>query len=817
MLNKSLAIGIVFLFIVSSTIPMVIGYETKTVIEGESPTLNSNGPMDSAWPMFGHDVRHTGRSPFDIKGNTGMLKWKLWLGHNLMWSSPVIDKDGIIYVGIWPRNDSHDNFYAINSDGTIRWSYNIKEKITASPALADDGSIYVVNERGAFYAFDFDGSVKWMFQIPGNIGYIHSSPVIDNDGTIYFGACGYKYEVGSLYVLNPNGTEKWHYDVDGWAWPSPAIDDEGNVYIGSVFHFYSFSKDGTLNWKRKPGSGRDSSPAIGEDGTIYYGGEDGNFYALYPNGTLKWKIDCVIGYITSPAIGEDGTIYIGTSGKEVISIDPNGSINWRFQADGWVYGAPAVDKYGNVYVGAWERYFYFLHPNGTLKWSYKTGDDIQSSPAIGEDGTIYFGSDDGYLYALVVIEDQRPEKPIVTGPTSVKTRINYTYHAVTEDGDDDNVSYWFDWGDGSCGGWTDYAASGSTINISHVWKKSGTYEIGVRAKDIYGNLSIWSDPLEVKVIYGDLGKYLYVGGDGPGNYSKIQDAVDAAVWGDTVFVYRGTYYENVKLNKKVRLIGEDRDTTTVDGSMKRRVFKITADRVTVSGFTIQNSSGVDQAGIEIISNYNTISGNKIINNIGDGILLGSSTIHGSESCYNTISDNIISNNTQSGIDIFGDFSGEKGDNNIISGNLISNNSWGIVLGNICCTCGNLVYKNHIINNSYYGIIMVNSWLNRIIKNKLDNNGIGIHIITIGLAGNIIRENNFYGSNPFASCEFLMFPVPNVWINNYWGRPRFLAKLIPSTIYIMTDPFYGDGFELPWVVFDWAPARLPNLIPNIDFN
>ena len=301
-------------------------------------------------------------------------------------------------------------------------------------------------------------------------------------------------------------------------------------------------------------------------------------------------------------------------------------------------------------------------------------------------------------------------------------------------------------------------------------------------------------------------------------YQHIQDAIDNASDGDTVFVYSGTYYENVRLNKKVRLIGEDRDTTMVDGSMKRRVFKITADRVTVSGFTIQNSSGVDQAGIEIISNYNTISGNKIINNIGDGILLGFSTIHGSESCYNTISDNIISNNTQCGIDIFGVFSGEKGNNNIISGNLISNNSWGgIVLGNICCTCGNLVYKNHIINNSYYGIVMFNSWLNRIIKNKLDNNGIGIHIITSGLAGNIIRENNFYGSNPFASCEFLMFPVPNVWINNYWGRPRFLPKLIPSTIYIMTNPFYGDGFELPWVVFDWAPARLPNLIPNIDFN
>ncbi len=39
------------------------------------------------------------------------------------------------------------------------------------------------------------------------------------------------------------------------------------------------------------------------------------------------------------------------------------------------------------------------------------------------------------------------------------------------------------------------------------------------------------------------GKTLYVGGSGPGNYTKIQDAIDNASDGDTVFVYNGTYHE----------------------------------------------------------------------------------------------------------------------------------------------------------------------------------------------------------------------------------------------------------------------------------
>ena len=40
-----------------------------------------------------------------------------------------------------------------------------------------------------------------------------------------------------------------------------------------------------------------------------------------------------------------------------------------------------------------------------------------------------------------------------------------------------------------------------------------------------------------------IGNTLYVGGSGEGNYTKIQDAINNASDGDTVFVYNGTYYE----------------------------------------------------------------------------------------------------------------------------------------------------------------------------------------------------------------------------------------------------------------------------------
>ena len=67
MIRESLALGIVFLFIISSI--GSVGLELKDV---DMPPVESvNGPMDSAWSMYMHDVRHTGRSPYNTTNNEG--------------------------------------------------------------------------------------------------------------------------------------------------------------------------------------------------------------------------------------------------------------------------------------------------------------------------------------------------------------------------------------------------------------------------------------------------------------------------------------------------------------------------------------------------------------------------------------------------------------------------------------------------------------------------------------------------------------------------------------------------------------------------
>jgi hypothetical protein len=91
-----------------------------------------------------------------------------------------------------------------------------------------------------------------------------------------------------------------------------------------------------------------------------------------------------------------------------------------------------------------------------------------------------------------------PEKPVINGPINGKVRTNYTFTAVTNDLDGDNISYLFDWGDGTNSGWTEFVEAGTMVNRSHKWWRSCTFKVRVKAKDCYTAQSNWTT-LEVKI------------------------------------------------------------------------------------------------------------------------------------------------------------------------------------------------------------------------------------------------------------------------------------------------------------------------------
>ena len=133
--------------------------------------------------------------------------------------------------------------------------------------------------------------------------------------------------------------------------------------------------------------------------------------------------------------------------------------------------------------------------------------------------------------------------------------------------------------------------------------------------------------------------WLYVGGSGLDNYTKIQDAIDYALEGDTVFVYDDSspYNENLLINKTINLIGEHKESTVINGDSKGNVIQVLAVDVRISGFSIQ-MTGIEEgySGISVCSNNSFISENIILNN-NRGVNIY-------DASFNTITQNTFINN-----------------------------------------------------------------------------------------------------------------------------------------------------------------------------
>lgn len=107
-----------------------------------------------------------------------------------------------------------------------------------------------------------------------------------------------------------------------------------------------------------------------------------------------------------------------------------------------------------------------------------------------------------YSFNLEITEipNRAPNKPVKPyGQTNGKAGELYEYCTVTTDPDDDDIFYKFDWGDGFDSGWVGPYDSGDTGCASYMWTYAGTYQVKAKAKDIWGNESEWSDPLEIVI------------------------------------------------------------------------------------------------------------------------------------------------------------------------------------------------------------------------------------------------------------------------------------------------------------------------------
>jgi len=95
---------------------------------------------------------------------------------------------------------------------------------------------------------------------------------------------------------------------------------------------------------------------------------------------------------------------------------------------------------------------------------------------------------------------QSPTMPTTpVGQTLALWYVEYSYTSSATDPENDQLYYLFDWDDGNTSGWLGPYSLGQTVKGSHIWTELGTHNVKVKAKDIWGAVSVWSEPLNVTV------------------------------------------------------------------------------------------------------------------------------------------------------------------------------------------------------------------------------------------------------------------------------------------------------------------------------
>jgi parallel beta-helix repeat protein len=358
------------------------------------------------------------------------------------------------------------------------------------------------------------------------------------------------------------------------------------------------------------------------------------------------------------------------------------------------------------------------------------------------------------------------------------------------------------------------------------------------------------------------GKWLYVGGSGPGNYTRIQDAINAAYDGDTVFVYDDSspYHESLIINRSITLIGETRDTTVIYGSsIRMQLIHILAPHVVVQELTLL----IDRDGLGIIieSDYATITGT-IIKGMGRAAketavyIEGANHINISDNVfinvsagvdfyyypmspnwgYNSIYNNFIRYTMFYGIHIAGRYNIVRGNDiapadttvdgmyeegiyiseggfNNISFNTVSSLTEGIVVVN---SYKNILYRNTLIGNQEYGVLLSDSCGDAVLENNFIENARDARIIFSVLISIYVH----------ALSGLPLMLVPSYWDGNYWDGPRsrpypitghlMFGFIIPIELEFFFNRFHKSYINdiTNYVRFDRNPAQEPYDIPEM---
>jgi len=272
-----------------------LGSETQPMVIADGSILVSNGT-----------------SIYFINPDDGSIKHQINFGRVNISTYLNIGIDGTLY---FTAEEGH--LYAVSQQGDILWNIHTDDQFYSFnfPISPDGSTIYIFTKKdhqsiSYLYAIQTDnGQIKWKRHIGERQNTLYS-PLVDSDGNVYYGTFHLGDSTG-FYSLSSQGSLKWYYP--GVVSNEPAIDYNGNIFFDSGI-IISVDNSGNLRWQQYVGPNK-TTYICDQEGALYTFSTDRvKISAFDRNGVLLWQInlEAYISRIAAPAIGYDGTLYFGT-------------------------------------------------------------------------------------------------------------------------------------------------------------------------------------------------------------------------------------------------------------------------------------------------------------------------------------------------------------------------------------------------------------------------------------------------------------------------------------------------------------------------